>query len=59
MLLFDVDEMDERVPALVSMGASLDGPVKYLAFGKAASLRTPDGHMIALFQSSEPPQSRE
>ena len=36
------------------MGASLDGPIKYPEHGKVASLRAPDGHMIGLYEPSDP-----
>lgn len=28
----------------------MDGPIKYPEFGKIASLRTPDGQMIGLYE---------
>lgn len=32
------------------MGAHLDGPIQYPAHGKVASLRSPDGHMIGIYE---------
>ena len=45
--------MDETIRRLVGMGASLDGQILYEAHGSSATLRTPDGHMIGLFQPEE------
>merc|ERR1711976_21504 len=49
-LQFTVQDMDSTLPRLLSMGAVLDGPVKYPVEGKTAALRAPDGHMIGLFE---------
>ncbi|KJE95388.1 hypothetical protein CAOG_05842 [Capsaspora owczarzaki ATCC 30864] len=45
-------ELDTRLYALLAKGAILDGPLKHELYGKIASLRTPDGHMITLFEPS-------
>mmetsp|Transcript_30025 Transcript_30025/g.72507 ORF Transcript_30025/g.72507 Transcript_30025/m.72507 type:complete len:139 (-) Transcript_30025:455-871(-) len=49
-LNFDVDDMDMTVARCVQMGANLDGPIQYPAHGKVAALRSPDGHMIGLYE---------
>ncbi|KAL7436984.1 hypothetical protein ACHAXM_005406 [Skeletonema potamos] len=49
-LNFDVDDMDMTVARCVQMGAHLDGPIQYPAHGKVAALRSPDGHMIGLYE---------
>eukprot|EP00192_Tetraselmis_astigmatica_P017584 CAMPEP_0117680952 /NCGR_PEP_ID=MMETSP0804-20121206/18669_1 /TAXON_ID=1074897 /ORGANISM="Tetraselmis astigmatica, Strain CCMP880" /LENGTH=111 /DNA_ID=CAMNT_0005490569 /DNA_START=300 /DNA_END=635 /DNA_ORIENTATION=+ len=49
-LQFTVEDMDSTLPRLLSMGATLDGPVKYPVEGKVAALRAPDGHMIGLYE---------
>jgi catechol 2,3-dioxygenase-like lactoylglutathione lyase family enzyme len=51
-LNFDVDDMDMTVARCVQMGAHLDGPIQYPAHGKVAALRSPDGHMIGLYEPS-------
>jgi catechol 2,3-dioxygenase-like lactoylglutathione lyase family enzyme len=51
-LNFDVDDMDMTVARCVQMGAHLDGPIQYPAHGKIAALRSPDGHMIGLYEPS-------
>jgi len=51
-LSFDVDDMDSVVARCAQMGAKLDGPIQYPAHGKVAVLRTPDGHMIGLYEPS-------
>ncbi|KAA8499580.1 hypothetical protein FVE85_7165 [Porphyridium purpureum] len=47
-LVFEVEDMDSKIPALLSMGATLDGPILYKAYGKTAAMRSPCGHMIGL-----------
>ena len=42
--------VDETIHQLIKMGASLDGKILYEVHGRSATLRTPDGHMIGLFQ---------
>lgn len=49
---FDVKDMDEAVPTLLQLGGQLDGPVQYEAHGKVAAVRSPDGHMVGLFEAS-------
>lgn len=51
-LSFDVEDMDSVVARCAQMGAKLDGPIQYPAHGKVAVLRTPDGHMIGLYEPS-------
>mmetsp|Transcript_18510 Transcript_18510/g.22673 ORF Transcript_18510/g.22673 Transcript_18510/m.22673 type:complete len:141 (+) Transcript_18510:154-576(+) len=50
ILSFDVEDMDSVVARSVQMGANLDGPILYPAHGKVAAIRTPDGHMIGLYE---------
>ena len=49
-LTFEVDNMPQRIAACCQAGAHLDGPIQYPAHGSVAVLRTPDNHMIGLFQ---------
>lgn len=49
-ITFEVDEMDQTVAAAVQAGAHLDGPIQYPAHGKVAVLRSPDNHMIGLYE---------
>ncbi|CAG9464104.1 unnamed protein product [Pedinophyceae sp. YPF-701] len=53
-LNFAVPDVTAAVARLVSMGAVMDGAIKYQASGKLAALRGPDGHMIALFEPNGP-----
>ena len=53
MLSFEVDDMDMTVSSCAQMGAHLDGPIQYPAHGKVAAMRTPDGHMIGLYEPAE------
>jgi len=50
ILNFDVVDMENAVTAAMEMGGMLDGAIKYKAFGKIAALRSPDGHMLGLFE---------
>ena len=52
ILNFDVEDMDISITNALTMGATLDGPIKYPAYGKVAAIRSPDGHMIGLFEPS-------
>ena len=52
ILNFEVDDMDTTVAKCVQMGGNLDGPIQYPAHGKVAVLRSPDGHMIGLYEPS-------
>lgn len=47
--------MDSTVPRLVSLGAVLDGPIRYEPYGKVAAVRSPDGHMVGLYESANLP----
>jgi len=50
ILNFDVADMENAVTAAMELGGMLDGTIKYKSFGKIAALRSPDGHMLGLFQ---------
>ena len=49
-ITFEVNQMDQTVAAAVQAGAHLDGPIQYPAHGKVAMLRSPDNHMIGLYE---------
>ena len=51
-ITFEVAAMDQTVSAAVQAGAHLDGPIQYPAHGKVAMLRSPDNHMIGLYEPS-------
>ncbi|CBN79033.1 conserved unknown protein [Ectocarpus siliculosus] len=53
LLCFDVPDMDHAVQRALGMGGHLDGPIKYPAHGAVASIRSPDGHMVGLFQPDD------
>jgi len=54
-LTFQVDAMDQVVAACVQAGAHLDGPIQYPAHGKVAVIRTPENHMIGLYEPAVKP----
>jgi predicted enzyme related to lactoylglutathione lyase len=52
ILSFQVHDMDTTIAKCVQMGGHLDGPIQYPAHGKVAALRSPDGHMIGLYEAA-------
>lgn len=50
IISFEVDDMDSVIAKCAMNGGHLDGPIQYPAHGKVAALRTPDGHMIGLYE---------
>jgi catechol 2,3-dioxygenase-like lactoylglutathione lyase family enzyme len=50
LLSFEVLDMDSTISKCAQLGAHLDGPIQYPAHGKVAAMRTPDGHMIGLYE---------
>eukprot|EP00638_Chattonella_subsalsa_P001512 CAMPEP_0117733820 /NCGR_PEP_ID=MMETSP0947-20121206/293_1 /TAXON_ID=44440 /ORGANISM="Chattonella subsalsa, Strain CCMP2191" /LENGTH=103 /DNA_ID=CAMNT_0005548455 /DNA_START=259 /DNA_END=570 /DNA_ORIENTATION=+ len=50
LICFDVDDMDLVIQRVLPMGAHLDGAIQYPVHGKLAAIRSPDGHMIGLFE---------
>jgi catechol 2,3-dioxygenase-like lactoylglutathione lyase family enzyme len=50
MLSFEVADMDHTIATCVQMGAHLDGSIQYPAHGKVAAIRSPEGHMIGLYE---------
>lgn len=55
LLTFEVDDMDGMIPRLIQLGASLDGSIRYEAYGKMAAVRSPDGHMVGLYEPANLP----
>lgn len=55
-LSFEIDDMDSTIPRLITLGASLDGAIKYQPYGKVAAVRSPDGHMLALLERANLPR---
>ena len=50
ILQFHTMDMDTTIAKCVQLGGHLDGPIQYPAHGKVAALRTPEGHMIGLYE---------
>lgn len=50
LLQFQVENMDDVIAKCVQLGGNLDGPIQYPAHGKIAALRSPDGHMIGIYE---------
>ena len=53
LLQSQVENMDEVVAKCVQLGVNLDGPIQYPAHGKIAALRSPDGHMIGIYEPAK------
>jgi len=49
-LIFETPHLDTVVAQCVQAGGHLDGPIQFPAHGKVAMLRSPDGHMIGLYE---------
>ena len=49
-LHFETRAFDATLVRCLQHGGRLDGPVKHPAFGKVASLRSPDGVMVGLIE---------
>ncbi|KAK7853757.1 uncharacterized protein LOC112038744 [Quercus suber] len=50
LLSFTVTDINSTVTKLMTLGAELDGPIKYEIHGKVAALRCIDGHMLGLYE---------
>lgn len=53
LLSIQVDDVASRLPLLLQLGAHMDGPMRYASSHTAATIRTPDGHMLGLFSQDE------
>jgi len=58
ILSFHVADIYTTIEDLETMGAKLEGQVRQPAFGKVASIRTPDGHLLSLLQPVDDCQLR-
>ncbi|GKY91948.1 hypothetical protein MPSEU_000166400 [Mayamaea pseudoterrestris] len=50
ILTFEIQNLPDTVSKCIQAGAHLDGPIQFPAHGAVASLRTPDGHVIGLYE---------
>ncbi|CAA0820738.1 Lactoylglutathione lyase / glyoxalase I family protein [Striga hermonthica] len=50
LLSFTVSDINSTVTKLMSLGAELDGPIKYEIHGKVAAVRCADGHVLGLYE---------
>ncbi|EYU40006.1 hypothetical protein ABFS82_05G111300 [Erythranthe guttata] len=50
LLSFTVTDINSTVTKLMSLGAELDGPIKYEVHGKVAAIRCADGHVLGLYE---------
>jgi predicted enzyme related to lactoylglutathione lyase len=54
ILSFHVENLQETIAKLESLGASLQGSVREPSFGKVAAMRSPEGHLLSLLQPKKP-----
>tara|TARA_B100001769_G_C21698972_1_gene385979 strand:+ start:178 stop:582 length:405 start_codon:yes stop_codon:yes gene_type:complete len=47
---FEVDDIQARVNAALSLGGRLDGKIQYETHGAVAAVRAPDGHTIGMYE---------
>lgn len=52
LLSFTVNDINDTVTKLITLGAELDGPIKHESHGKVAALRCLDGHVIGIYEPS-------
>ncbi|KAK3005019.1 hypothetical protein RJ639_015584 [Escallonia herrerae] len=50
LLSFTVTDINDTVSKLMTLGAELNGPIKYEIHGKVAAMRCMDGHMLGLYE---------
>ncbi|XP_057443743.1 uncharacterized protein LOC130735888 [Lotus japonicus] len=50
LLSFTVTDINSAVTKLMTLGAELDGPIKYEVHGKVAAMRGIDGHVLGLYE---------
>ncbi|ERN07276.1 hypothetical protein AMTRI_Chr12g240990 [Amborella trichopoda] len=50
LLSFTVSDINSTVTKLLSLGAELDGAIKYEVHGKVAALHCVDGHLLGLYE---------
>ena len=53
VMTFDVPNMEASITKAIELGAMLDGGIKYPVYGKFASIRSPEGFMIGLFEPAQ------
>jgi predicted enzyme related to lactoylglutathione lyase len=56
ILSFHVEDLQETIAKLESLGASLQGRIREPSFGKVAAMRSPEGHLLSLLQPHKPTQ---
>ncbi|CAA0842540.1 Lactoylglutathione lyase / glyoxalase I family protein [Striga hermonthica] len=52
LLSFTVTDINSTVTKLMTLGAELDGPIKYEIHGKLAAMKCADGHVLGLYEPS-------
>jgi|GEM_PF-105704 len=55
ILSFHVDNLQETIAKLESLGASMQGRIREPSFGKVAAMRSPEGHLLSLLQLKAAP----
>ncbi|XP_047323608.1 uncharacterized protein LOC124927262 [Impatiens glandulifera] len=50
LLSFTVTDINSTVTKLMTLGAEMDGSIKYEIHGKVAAMKCVDGHMLGLYE---------
>ena len=59
MIVLEIDNLPDTVSRCLSVGAHLDGPIQFPAHGALAAVRTPQGHMIGLYEPTKNTMTKE
>jgi len=57
MMVFDVDDLQERLVTMIQMGAQMDGSIQYTVEGsKVAVVKSPSGHILGMIEAEGSPR---
>jgi len=52
MMVFDVDDLQERLVTMLQMGGQMDGSIQYTVEGsKVAVVKSPSGHILGMIEA--------
>jgi hypothetical protein len=47
-----VPDLQGTIQRILPMGAEMDGPIQFAKHGRVVAVRSPDGHMMTLFEQT-------
>jgi len=53
-LTFAVPDLQGTLQRILPMGGEMDGSIQFTQAGKVVAIRSPDGHMMSLFEAEAP-----